>query len=99
LEPLDADAAGIGVSGGIRGKTAVAGAVSIDIVRPDRRFPAIRLYILERGISMASAPQTYKRGSQDIRENKATFALFWTLTKTAIILIAILMVVLAYSFT
>lgn len=48
---------------------------------------------------MASAPQTYKRGSQDIRENKATFSLFWTLTKTAIILIAIVMIVLAYSFT
>ena len=48
---------------------------------------------------MASAPQTYKRGSQDIRENQSTYALFWTLTKTSIILIVILMVVLAYAFT
>lgn len=48
---------------------------------------------------MASAPQTYKRGSQDIRENKATFALFWGLTKWSLILILLLMIVLAYFFT
>ncbi len=48
---------------------------------------------------MASAPQTYKRGSQDIRENKATFGLFWGLTKWSVILILLLMIVLAYFFT
>ncbi|MCE9521559.1 MAG: aa3-type cytochrome c oxidase subunit IV [Alphaproteobacteria bacterium] len=48
---------------------------------------------------MASAPQTYKRGSQDIRENKATFALFWTLTKVSLIFLVILMALMAYFLT
>lgn len=48
---------------------------------------------------MASAPQTYKKGSQDVRENKASFALFWTLTKGIVIVVAIVMIVLAYFFT
>jgi len=48
---------------------------------------------------MASAPQTYKRGSQDIRENQATFALFWGLTKWGLVLVALLMIFLAYMFT
>ena len=48
---------------------------------------------------MASAPQTYKKGSQDIRENRSTFELFWFLTKTGITLIVLLMIVLAYYFT
>jgi len=48
---------------------------------------------------MASAPQTYKKGNQDIREQQATFALFWGLTKWGIVLIALLMIFLAYMFT
>lgn len=48
---------------------------------------------------MANAPQTYKRGSQDIRENRATFSLFWSLTKISVIVIAITLILLAYSFT
>lgn len=48
---------------------------------------------------MASAPQSYKRGSQDIRENNATFALFWGLTKWSLILILLTMIGLAYFFT
>ena len=48
---------------------------------------------------MASAPQTYKKGSQDIRDNQATLALFWTLTKGIIIVVAIVVIVLAYLFT
>ena len=48
---------------------------------------------------MASAPQTYKKGSQDIRENQATFALFWALTKWGIIINVLLLIVLAYFFT
>jgi hypothetical protein len=48
---------------------------------------------------MASAPQTYKRGSQDIRENRATFGRFWTLTKISIVVIALILILLAYLFT
>jgi Bacterial aa3 type cytochrome c oxidase subunit IV len=48
---------------------------------------------------MANAPQSYKRGSQDIRENQATFALFWFLTKWSLVLILITMIALAYFFT
>jgi hypothetical protein len=48
---------------------------------------------------MASAPHTYKKGNQDIRENQATFALFWFLTKWGIITVTLLMIVLAYFFT
>ena len=48
---------------------------------------------------MASAPQTYHKGSQDIRENVATFESFWSFTKWGIILIALLLIFLAYSFT
>jgi len=48
---------------------------------------------------MASAPQTYKRGSQDIRDNRATLALFWTLTKVGIVVIAVILILLAYLFT
>ena len=48
---------------------------------------------------MASAPQPYKKGSQDIRENRATFALFWFLTKWGLILVAILLAAMAYFLT
>jgi len=48
---------------------------------------------------MASAPQTYKKGSQDIRENQATFGLFWFLTKWGIILLVLLLVAMAYFLT
>jgi len=48
---------------------------------------------------MASAPQTYKKGSQDIRENVASFAMFWRLTTWSIALIALTLIFLAYFFT
>jgi Bacterial aa3 type cytochrome c oxidase subunit IV len=48
---------------------------------------------------MASSPQSYKRGTQDIRENQATFALFWGLTKWGLILVLLTMILLAYLFT
>ena len=48
---------------------------------------------------MASAPQSYKRGSQDIREQQSTFALFWGLTKWGLIVTIALMIFLAYMFT
>jgi Bacterial aa3 type cytochrome c oxidase subunit IV len=48
---------------------------------------------------MASAPQTYKKGSQDIRVQQDSLALFWTLTKTGIIVVALTLILLAYLFT
>jgi hypothetical protein len=49
---------------------------------------------------MASGPNSdYKRGSMDIREQEATYALFWSLTKWGSILTIILLVFLAYMFT
>ncbi|MBP6014256.1 MAG: aa3-type cytochrome c oxidase subunit IV [Alphaproteobacteria bacterium] len=48
---------------------------------------------------MASAPQTYKKGKQDIREQNATFALFWGLTKWGVIIVILIMILLAYLFT
>lgn len=48
---------------------------------------------------MASAPQTYKRGTQDISEQRSTFALFWGLTKWGLIVTVLLMIFLAYMFT
>ncbi len=48
---------------------------------------------------MASAPQTYKKGNQDIREQQATFALFWGLTKWGIVVVVLVMIFLAYMFT
>lgn len=48
---------------------------------------------------MAAAPQNYKRGSMDIREQRATFGLFWGMTKYGIVAIALLMIFLAYMFT
>jgi hypothetical protein len=48
---------------------------------------------------MANAPTTYKKGSQDIRAQQETFALFWALTKWGIIFNVLLMIVLAYFFT
>ena len=48
---------------------------------------------------MASAPQTYKRGKQDIREHNATFALFWGLTKWGTVIVILILLLLAYLFT
>ncbi len=48
---------------------------------------------------MASAPQTYKKGKQDIREQQATFGLFWNLTKYGIVVVILIMLLLAYLFT
>lgn len=49
---------------------------------------------------MAAAHNSdYKRGTQDIREQNATFALFWALTKWGIIGCTLLMVFLAVMFT
>jgi len=48
---------------------------------------------------MATAPQTYKKGSQDIRENQSTFGLFWRLTVWSIAIITVTLILLAYLFT
>jgi hypothetical protein len=48
---------------------------------------------------MASAPQTYKKGTQDLREQQATYAVFWALTKWGIVGVVVLLIVLAYLFT
>jgi hypothetical protein len=48
---------------------------------------------------MATAPKEYKKGSQDISGQHETFALFWTLTKWSIIVIAVTLILLAYLFT
>lgn len=48
---------------------------------------------------MAAAPSNYKRGSMDIREQQATFGLFWAMTKYGIIGNVLLLIVLAYMFT
>jgi hypothetical protein len=48
---------------------------------------------------MASAPQTYKKGNQDISEQRESFALFWALTKWSLVVIAITLIFLAYFFT
>lgn len=41
----------------------------------------------------------YVHGSQDIEEHKATFALFWTLTKWSSVFIIIALVFLAFTRT
>jgi hypothetical protein len=48
---------------------------------------------------MASAPQTYKKGNQDIGMNQDAFGWFWFWTKASIIGIALLLILLAYLFT
>jgi len=48
---------------------------------------------------MASAPQTFKKGSQDTSQNRATFALFWQLTKWGIAIVAIVLILMAYFLT
>jgi len=48
---------------------------------------------------MANAPTTHKKGSQDIRAQQETFALFWALTKWGTVIILLIMIVLAYFFT
>ncbi len=49
---------------------------------------------------MAAAPKSdYKRGTMDIREQQATFGLFWTMTKVGIVGCTLLLIFLAYMFT
>lgn len=48
---------------------------------------------------MASAPTTYKKGSQDIRAQQDTFSLFWGLTKWGIVVVVLILIFLAYMFT
>ena len=48
---------------------------------------------------MAAAPSNYKKGSMDIREQQATYGLFWAITKYGIISCTLLLIVLAYMFT
>lgn len=46
---------------------------------------------------MAAAPKSdYKRGSMDIREQQATFNLFWGLTKWGIIACTVTLLLMAY---
>jgi hypothetical protein len=48
---------------------------------------------------MASTPTTYKKGSQDIRAQQDTYAVFWALTKWGIIVNVVILIALAYFFT
>lgn len=48
---------------------------------------------------MASASQTYKKGSQDISMNQDAFGWFWFWTKASVIAIVLVMILLAYLFT
>ena len=48
---------------------------------------------------MASTPATYKKGTQDIRAQQDTFALFWGLTKWGIIVNVLILIFLAYMST
>jgi hypothetical protein len=83
-----------------RGKTAVAGAISVAIVPPDRRVLATPSLKFNVGIrSMANTPTHYQKGKMDLSEHKATFSLFWALTKWGIILIALTLVLMAYFLT
>ena len=54
---------------------------------------------LRGNTEMAAAPSNYKRGSMDIREQQATFGLFWGITKYGIVFCVLLLIVLAYMFT
>jgi hypothetical protein len=49
---------------------------------------------------MAAAPKSdYKRGSMDIREQQATFGLFWSMTKVGSIACIVLLVIMALTLT
>lgn len=49
---------------------------------------------------MATAPKSdYKRGSMDIREQQATYSLFWSLTKVSTIACIVLLVIMALTLT
>jgi hypothetical protein len=48
---------------------------------------------------MANAPTSHKKGTQDIRAQQETFALFWALTKWGTIITLLIMIALAYFFT
>jgi hypothetical protein len=49
---------------------------------------------------MAAAPKSdYKRGSMDIREQQATFGLFWFMTKVGSIACIVLLVIMALTLT
>jgi hypothetical protein len=49
---------------------------------------------------MAAAPKSdYKRGSMDIREQQATFGLFWFMTKVGMIGCTLLLIVMALTLT
>jgi hypothetical protein len=49
---------------------------------------------------MAAAPKSdYKRGSMDIREQQATFSLFWSMTKIGSIACIVLLVIMALTLT
>lgn len=53
-----------------------------------------------RDTSMAAAPKSdYKRGSMDIREQQATFGLFWFMTKVGSIACIVLLVIMALTLT
>jgi len=61
---------------------------------------AAQTHASPKDTSMASGPKSeYKRGTMDIREQQATFSLFWSLTKWGTVLTVLLMVFLAFMFT
>jgi len=49
---------------------------------------------------MAAAPKSdYKRGSMDIREQQATYGLFWFMTKVGIVGCTLLLIFMALTLT
>jgi hypothetical protein len=48
---------------------------------------------------MANAPHAHQKGKMDLSEHNATYALFWALTKWGIILVALLLILMAYFLT
>lgn len=48
---------------------------------------------------MAGAPQTYKKGTQDLSMHQDMYGWFWFLTKAGIIGVVLILVFMAYLFT
>ena len=49
---------------------------------------------------MAASPKSdYKRGSMDIREQQATFGMFWFLTKAGMVVCTLVLIFMALTLT
>jgi hypothetical protein len=78
----------------------IAAVFPLAIVRPRQNSVSPNPHCVQGNIEMANPTKgSYVRGSQDIRQNKETYELFWSLTKYNLIGIGLLMIVLAYFFT